>query len=498
MLLLEYGVDPNLEFNGYKFFEREDFCKGSKRIDFEWLAFLAVELRFDIFKLAEKTGKSLVDYLDGFGNVSVSVSGIKFDFPVSKLSKKVFKSVGYCMFNVLAPIDDEGRSIIHYDLVNATKKIFRAWDRKRAEELKHLRDRTGKTYYHFMVENDKDAILGSLMTTIEDFKYYAEMYASIHGVDVLKFAGGRFLVKALTKPFRPKLKLAKYFLQNGVSLQRVYGDELLGNAVCQNIKWKSHPCNKIGAVLVFLLRHGFMIEFRYLRKFLKLNRVNLANAVAEQCDANYLEVLFESMREEYEHCEEHETLPFNAAFRAFFSHPKVRLACPQNSPNTFTLLDQHFFILCKAKAKVAKFFLQLGVDTRKLIGAGNYAVGVIYRYSYGRVFPLLRNAGWTGNDFKSLSWLSNHSLHRHFITNEHEAYLCFFGEMPASELFSSVNFDTVVGDGEICAICHDRFEAEDQVFRLQCKHVFHVRCSKKYVEGQRCCPYCRSPLDSSI
>ncbi|KAL3649806.1 hypothetical protein CASFOL_006209 [Castilleja foliolosa] len=44
-----------------------------------------------------------------------------------------------------------------------------------------------------------------------------------------------------------------------------------------------------------------------------------------------------------------------------------------------------------------------------------------------------------------------------------------------------------------CCVCLCRFEAEEEVSELSCKHVFHRRCLDKWFDNQHItCPLCRS------
>ena len=50
-------------------------------------------------------------------------------------------------------------------------------------------------------------------------------------------------------------------------------------------------------------------------------------------------------------------------------------------------------------------------------------------------------------------------------------------------------------DREKCTICLASFEADSQVRRLRCKHLFHIDCVDRWLEGNKQCPMCRVQVD---
>ncbi|XP_010023460.2 probable E3 ubiquitin-protein ligase XERICO [Eucalyptus grandis] len=58
-------------------------------------------------------------------------------------------------------------------------------------------------------------------------------------------------------------------------------------------------------------------------------------------------------------------------------------------------------------------------------------------------------------------------------------------------------FETPAGSecGGSCCVCLCRFEAEEEVSELDCKHFFHRECLARWFDnGHRTCPLCRSVL----
>lgn len=57
-----------------------------------------------------------------------------------------------------------------------------------------------------------------------------------------------------------------------------------------------------------------------------------------------------------------------------------------------------------------------------------------------------------------------------------------------AQLFQSfLHSDT---EDNVCAICLNLFEAEKAI-RLQCAHVFHSECLRKWLAVNETCPFCR-------
>lgn len=56
------------------------------------------------------------------------------------------------------------------------------------------------------------------------------------------------------------------------------------------------------------------------------------------------------------------------------------------------------------------------------------------------------------------------------------------------EWHETVNIDAT------CSICLDAVEANDPVYTLRCRHVFHALCLEPWMRGYGTCPMCRDPL----
>ena len=51
-------------------------------------------------------------------------------------------------------------------------------------------------------------------------------------------------------------------------------------------------------------------------------------------------------------------------------------------------------------------------------------------------------------------------------------------------------------EADKCTICLSEFEAEEDVRRLPCMHLFHVECVDQWLGQNKRCPICRSEINS--
>lgn len=49
-----------------------------------------------------------------------------------------------------------------------------------------------------------------------------------------------------------------------------------------------------------------------------------------------------------------------------------------------------------------------------------------------------------------------------------------------------------------CAVCLERIEEKQEIFRLPCQHLFHEECLKPWMERYGSCPSCRSAIDAAL
>ncbi|GAB6028186.1 hypothetical protein CHUAL_002391 [Chamberlinius hualienensis] len=78
-------------------------------------------------------------------------------------------------------------------------------------------------------------------------------------------------------------------------------------------------------------------------------------------------------------------------------------------------------------------------------------------------------------------------------------FLRFFGDSvppPASKkAVSELKRRIVRGEtGESCAICLKKYDEEDEVIEMPCKHEFHLECIMPWLSKSNSCPVCRHEL----
>lgn len=54
--------------------------------------------------------------------------------------------------------------------------------------------------------------------------------------------------------------------------------------------------------------------------------------------------------------------------------------------------------------------------------------------------------------------------------------------------------DQEILNDNTCIICRDKMEQITQLKKLQCKHVFHTKCLKRWIQRQQTCPICRNVI----
>ena len=492
-LLLSNGADPFLELDGLKFFEREDFCQNETIIDAYWLINLARK-GFDIFKPSEKTGKSLINYLNPTAQLSLGVNAQSYSFPLSKLSQLLFDVFCCNQPDVFAPIDEDGNTILHYAAQQCNfRYIGCVFDLKGVSELKQIRNKSGKSLFESFIENDKDCYFAKSITTLDDFKAYAGTFLEIHGVSFFKVFGAQFFYAVLIHRQKPDFEIAEYLLERGVSINRILDEYMLGHEILKHIFHRHTFHNYCEAVVNFVLKHGYRPIVSDLTLLVQFDHVEYVEPLIEECENIHSFINSICVNSDSQWNSE-----FNDAYRAFFSHPKVL----ESTKDGCKSLDIYFFAACSDDESIIKteFFLQLGVDPRRLIGTET-AARVTDGHFQG--FALLLEAGWTLEDFKNIECISNYrnycSLYDHFMAtdanDEFSKALSFLLSIPTIR-FDQIDSKEIIGDKDSCAICKQPFQADDQTILLECKHLFHADCSRAFLMRHLACPYCRNSISS--
>ncbi|CAD8055517.1 unnamed protein product [Paramecium sonneborni] len=87
--------------------------------------------------------------------------------------------------------------------------------------------------------------------------------------------------------------------------------------------------------------------------------------------------------------------------------------------------------------------------------------------------------------------LQNQQLQTELVPNYVDLYMPTFKFQEIRET-DLVNINT---DNQYCSICLERFDLLNNVKITYCKHLYHTKCLKLWIEKIKICPLCRAPLD---
>ena len=68
---------------------------------------------------------------------------------------------------------------------------------------------------------------------------------------------------------------------------------------------------------------------------------------------------------------------------------------------------------------------------------------------------------------------------------------------PVSEAFLSklkVIKGSDIVESKDCQICMEKFQDDDLIYKLPCKHLFHKDCILPWFRGHNTCPVCRTEM----
>ena len=520
-LLKTRNIDTIIECDGFKFFERVDFCLNVKEISASWLIDL-YKKGYDLLGPAEKTKKSLVQYLPHEAKLKVrlsfsSGSADYFYFPVSRLSKRFFEVLGTASPDLCSPIDDQDNSICHYYVPRAESFKFLASKLlfESTAELKLTQNKDGISIFQLLSEHDRHGIFGLSILRTDDFKCYLEYFYAFNGVDACELFGGRFVLKEFSfndDRASPDWNIVNYLVnEKGISFNRliIKRDNFSGPASANHLghlileqSMKRKLYDNINSKLV---DYGYRHCFADYEMILSCGKADDIVRIVEVADNEEIKQIIEHIAIKYKG----DSTSFSGTAIAVLSHRKVLQATAQGCLNDCTILDQYLFSLCYYNSiERLNFFFRLGLDPRRLIGSGlkcilgpNCRSLVSSRDDISQILTKLQTAGWAAKDFKNILiesnfqdnlldfLLSNHNIHDAFVVIFEES---IFEVMQSVFAYRKLNPNQVIGTTTNCAICREEFDGADTVWLLNCKHIFHLDCSKDYIKQNKHCPYCRT------
>lgn len=188
-----FKIDPLHEFDGLKFFERDEFLSNEIELRVEQLISLFKQ-GLDLFS-SGKSGFSFFDRLNPKAQLVIPYEGSKFKFPAAKLSKQLFELCAQKELDVLQKIDEDGNTVLHY-IANSG-----AYDKQLPiSTLKQTVNRIGVSVYSILLETDKNFVYGCLFEAEHEFSAYLNDYIALYETDVFKKHGEILLLFALKKP----------------------------------------------------------------------------------------------------------------------------------------------------------------------------------------------------------------------------------------------------------------------------------------------------------
>jgi hypothetical protein len=93
------------------------------------------------------------------------------------------------------------------------------------------------------------------------------------------------------------------------------------------------------------------------------------------------------------------------------------------------------------------------------------------------------------------------ALHREYLAELQEEFnRSMHGLKPPTSRTALRDIEVVIynsvehKDCAECPVCQDDFNAEEQLFKLECKHIFHKKCLSEWLSRHNTCPLCRHEL----
>nr|KAJ0219152.1 hypothetical protein LSAT_V11C300129200 [Lactuca sativa] len=74
--------------------------------------------------------------------------------------------------------------------------------------------------------------------------------------------------------------------------------------------------------------------------------------------------------------------------------------------------------------------------------------------------------------------------------DKYSRYLRKISELPVTIIGKNKADGSKEGEGEICVVCQEEYEAGLTIGTLKCGHVYHEKCIKKWLVQKNLCPIC--------
>ncbi len=402
-LLKNPNLDPFLEKDGKLFFERDDdSLRKVTELDASWL-FELYFLGFDVFKKSQKTGKSLIDYLNPDAVLNVDIG---YRFPLSKLSLVFFEvncKASKEEVDLFTPIDDQGNTILHY-MAKQGHLGAQLEQKLDFSDTKKMTNIEGKTPCDIILQNDRNFSCFFRFPDLEEgqLRILMDDYLAIHGADYFKRFGGEILLMFLRAASVSKHfvdLISKFLIEEvGISLDRLLNESFSYEGTQKKTLGKLIFQCKTPNAHEFLIMQGYhkANPVYFFKNLMSLRLTSLIDLFLENCDDITPIILIYCQPPSVRACDEN--------LKSVMTSQKMRNATISNSPDSPKLLDVNYFRLCNSTSKIA-FFSEINVDARNLKGSvvkpelpQNF-----YNYYDLHYWTTLRKNGWTSEDFKDLS-----------------------------------------------------------------------------------------------
>lgn len=74
----------------------------------------------------------------------------------------------------------------------------------------------------------------------------------------------------------------------------------------------------------------------------------------------------------------------------------------------------------------------------------------------------------------------------------------FFKELDEFQFKNKDKFQDALTDDNECSICLGKYKITDKIKELPCRHIFHKKCIKNWLERSDKCPLCQFDIQNEI